>query len=324
MSKPAKILLQTTVPYFEDGWHIGRFSLLGDHLTGLKDGHGHPLFEVTARNRDPLGQPDSVLSTIDGSDFAELWLFAVDEGDGLTPEDCAAISRFRRAGGGLMVTRDHMDLGSSVCSLGGVGPAHHFHSKNPSADPSHRAIDDPYTTDILWPNFHSGPNGDYQLVTPVEPLHPVLSDPDESDGILRYLPAHPHEGDVSAPPEDPTARVIATGRSKVTGTRFNLAVAFEPSAAGGPAIAQSTFHHFTDCNWDTRLGAPSFVTEPMGDGVLRSKAAQRSIRRYAANLANWLAGRTVGRHETKKQHQDRALDEALEESFPASDPPAVD
>ena len=63
----------------------------------------------------------------------------------------------------------------------------------------HRAIDDPYTTDILWPNFHSGANGDYQIVTPVDPLHPVLSDPDESDGILRYLPAHPHEGDVSAP-----------------------------------------------------------------------------------------------------------------------------
>ncbi|HYV87632.1 MAG TPA: hypothetical protein VFA91_03575 [Candidatus Polarisedimenticolia bacterium] len=324
MSKPAKILLQTTVPFFADGWHIGRFGLLRDHLAGLKDGHGHPTFEVTARNRDSLGRPDSILSTIDKSDFTQLWLFAVDEGNGLTPEDCAAISRFRRAGGGLMVTRDHMDLGSSVCSLGGVGAAHHFHSKNPSADPAHRAIDDPYTSDILWPNFHSGANGDYQIVTPVEPLHPVLSDPDESDGVLRYLPAHPHEGDVSAPMNDPTARVIATGRSKVTGVVFNVAVAFEPSEAGGPAIAQSTFHHFTDCNWDTRLGAPSFVTEPMGEGVLRSAPAQRSIRRYATNLANWLAGRPVRPHETKKQHQDRALDEALKESFPASDPPAVD
>jgi hypothetical protein len=324
MSKPAKILLQTTVPFFADGWHIGRFGLLRDHLAGLKDGHGHPTFEVTARNRDSLGRPDSILSTIDKSDFTQLWLFAVDEGNGLTPEDCAAISRFRHAGGGLMVTRDHMDLGSSVCSLGGVGAAHHFHSKNPSADPAHRAIDDPYTSDILWPNFHSGANGDYQIVTPVEPLHPVLSDPDESDGVLRYLPAHPHEGDVSAPMNDPTARVIATGRSKVTGVVFNVAVAFEPSEAGGPAIAQSTFHHFTDCNWDTRLGAPSFVTEPMGEGVLRSAPAQRSIRRYATNLANWLAGRPVRPHETKKQHQDRALDEALKESFPASDPPAVD
>ena len=66
---------------------------------------------------------------------------------------------------------------------------------------------------------------------------------------------------------DPTARVIATGRSKVTGALFNLAVAFEPSAAGGPAIAQSTFHHFADYNWDPGMGAPSFVDEPPGGAL---------------------------------------------------------
>jgi hypothetical protein len=324
MNKPARILLQTTIPHIEDGWHIGRFTLLAGHLSGLKAGRGQPLFHVTARNRDPIGRPDSVLSTIDRSDFDELWLFAVDDGNGLTAEDCAAIARFRLAGRGLMVARDHMDLGCSVCNLGVVGAAHHFHTKNLSPDPTHRAIDDPYTREITWPNFHSGANGDYQVISAADPLHPALIDQEEYDGMLRYLPAHPHEGDVSAPPDDPTARVIATGRSKATGAIFNLAVAFEPSSAGGPAIAQSTFHHFADCNWDPRMGAPSFVSEPSGDGVLKSKEAQRSIRLYAANIANWLAGRPVAPHETKKQHQDRALDEALEETFPASDPTAVD
>jgi hypothetical protein len=324
MSKPAKILLHTTIPFIADDWHIGRFSLLAGHLAGLKDGHGHPLFLITCRDRDAVDKPDSVLSTIDRSDFDELWLFAVDTGGGLTAEDCAAISRFRRAGRGLMVARDHMDLGSSVCNLGGVGAAHHFHTKNPSSDPAHRTIDDPYTKDILWPNFHSGANGDFQIVTPTDPLHPVLSDPNEGDGVLRYLPAHPHEGDVDAPADDPTARVIATGRSKVTGALFNLAVAFEPSSECGPAIAQSTFHHFADFNWDPRLGKPSFVSEADGHAILAAKEAQRSVRQYATNVANWLAGRPVKPHETKKQHQDRALDEALDESFPASDPPAVD
>ncbi len=80
-------------------------------------------------DRDPLGAPDSVLSALDNSGFDEMWLFAVDVGDGLTPEDCEAITRFRRNGGGLLVTRDHMDLGSSICTLGGVGKAHHFHSR---------------------------------------------------------------------------------------------------------------------------------------------------------------------------------------------------
>jgi len=127
MRAPTKILLQTTIPFTENDWHIGRFSLLRDYLTNLADGEGHPLYDVVARDRDSPGQPDSVLSTLDRSPFDELWLFAVDVGDGLSPQDCEAISRFRARGGGLLVTRDHMDLGSSVCSLGGVGLAHHFH-----------------------------------------------------------------------------------------------------------------------------------------------------------------------------------------------------
>ena len=322
MGKPVGILLQTTNPFMKDGWHIGRFALLGGYLARLAGDDGKPLFAVTARNREALGRPDSVLAALDRSNFGELWLFAVDTGDALTAEDCEGISRFRRRGGGLMVTRDHMDLGSSVCTLGGVGAAHHFHSKNLPA-PGRQRIDDPYTSDILWPNYHSGANGDYQTILPVGAPHPVLLDPDSPSGILRYLPAHPHEGEVSAPPDDPTARVIATGRSKVTGVTFNIAVAFEPSAAGGPAVAESTFHHFADCNWDPRMGAPSFVSEAWGDGMLTSAAARHSVQRYVRNLAVWLAGKKTIRAETKKEHLDRALDEALEESFPASDPPAI-
>ncbi len=139
-----------------------------------------------------------------------------------------------------MVARDHMDLGSSICGLGGVGRAHHFHTRNQDPDPARRAIDDPFTREILWPNFHSGANGDYQQITPIGEIHPLLVDPDAATGLVNYLPAHPHEGDVSAPPDDPTARVVATGRSKVTGAEFAIAiaVAFEPRAGGpGPALA---------------------------------------------------------------------------------------
>jgi hypothetical protein len=284
MRRPIKILLQTTIPSTQDDWHIGRFSQLREQLST------EPGFEVTARDRDPPGAPDAVLSTLDESDFDQLWLFAVDTGDGLTPEDCAAISRFRKKGGALMVTRDHMDLGSSVCTLGGVGAAHFFHSKNPDPDPARNAIDDTDTPAILWPNYHSGANGDFQEITVVGPVHPVLADLDSPGGALRYLPSHPHEGAVGKPAADPTARVIATGVSKTTGAHFNIAVAFEPSSDGGPAIAQSTFHHFADYNWDPALGAPSFVTEPPGAALAASPQAQRSIKKYVHNLAHWLAG----------------------------------
>lgn len=283
---PIKLLLQTTIPTPADGedWGIARFGLLADFLRGERDAAGAPLFEVTARDRDPLLAPDRVLSTLDASDFDEAWLFAVDTGDGLTADDCAAVSRFRREGRGLLVTRDHMDLGSSVCSLGGVGKAHFFHSKNEDPDEGRRRIDDVASAKILWPNYHSGANGDFQPVTVAGERHPVLAGVD-------FLPAHPHEGAVGAPADEAAARVIATGTSKVSGARFNLAVAFDPSEDGGPAIAQSTFHHFADYNWDPAAGAPTFVDEAPGTGMADDPRGLASTRRYVRNVALWLAGR---------------------------------
>jgi len=283
-----KILLQTTIPTTANDWSIARFSRLGALLRDARGDDGQPLYDVVMRDRDPLGGPDAVLSTIDSSDFDQLWLFAVDTGDGLTAEDCAAISRFRRNGGGLMVTRDHMDLGSSVCTLGGVGEAHHFHSKQQDPDPDKRQRDDPFTLAIDWPNFHSGANGDFQEIAVAGPAHPVLTNPNSPTGTIRYLPSHPHEGDVCAP-EGADARLILKGRSKVTDREFNIAVAFEPGEEGGPAIAESTFHHFADYNWDPSSGAPTFVTEAPGDGLKRVPEAMADTHRYVLNIAAWLS-----------------------------------
>jgi hypothetical protein len=289
MAEPKKVLLQTTIPTTVDDWSIARFSRLAALLAAQRDRGGSPLYEVTARDRDAPGPPDAILSTIVQSDFDELWLFAVDTGDGLTEEDCAAISRFRRNGGGLLVTRDHMDLGSSVCSLGGVGRAHYFHSKqqNPNAD--RRKRDDPYTTDIDWPNFHSGANGDFQQVQVIGVPHVVLANDRSPSGSIRFLPSHPHEGDVGVP-DGEDARVILKGKSKATGVDFNISVAFEPGEHGGPAIAQSTFHHFADYNWDPPSGCPTFVSERPGDGLAREPEALADTCQYALNIAAWLCG----------------------------------
>jgi hypothetical protein len=218
-----------------------------------------------------------------------MWLFAVDVGDGLTSADCAAISRFRRLGRGLLVTRDHMDLGSSICNLAGVGEAHHFHSRNLDPDVARRAPDDSITTSISWPNFHSGANGDYQEIRAIAPLHPVLRNPKAAGGAVRLLPAHPHEGDVSAP-KNQGARVIAEGTSRATGRPFNIAIAFEPTSGLGPAIAESSFHHFVDYNWDVSRGCPSFVAEPPGSGFAQEPDALSDTHRYVLNVALWLAG----------------------------------
>ncbi|MGY2733844.1 hypothetical protein [Sphingomonas sp. UYP23] len=289
MTTPINILLQTTIETAEDDWHIGRFSLLREHLASLRSSDGDALFNVTARDRGPVGTPDPVLSTLDKSEFDELWLFAVDVGNGLENADREAILRFHGQGGGLMITRDHMDLGCSICQLGGVGAAHIFHTHNIDAAKL-PGPDDLGTPDILWPNFHSGANGDFQNIAPEGPVHPVLRDPDARERALRYLPSHPHEGAVIVPDGEPGARVIVTGVSKTTGNRFNIAVAFEPSGLIGPALAESTFHHFADYNWDPSKGSPTFVSEAPGDRLAHSPEAQASVRHYVSNLALWLGG----------------------------------
>ena len=295
MTKPILILLQTTIPYAPDDWHIGRFSMLRDELSSVKDEAGNQLFEVVTRNRetDPAGD-DPVLSTLDRSEFDQLWLFAIDTGGGLSGADCRGITRFRQRGGGIMATRDHQDLGISLCTLGGIGGAHFFHSKHPEPDASRHVADDPYTTSISWPNYHSGANGDYQKIAVTVP-HEILRDSLSPTGFVQYFPAHPHEGAVGVPEDGKDARVIATGKSEVTGRPFNLVVAFESSSDEhgntlGRGIAQSSFHHFVDYNWDTDMGCPSFLLEPPGDGYKRNPQTLEDIKTYVRNAAVWLAG----------------------------------
>lgn len=285
---PKRILIQTTIPPIEDDWHVGRFSLLSAYLAGLTDAAGAPLYDVTSRDRSAEGDVDPVLASLDESDFDQLWLFAVDVGDGLSSDECAAIGRFRAKGRGLLVTRDHMDLGSSVCSLGGVGKAHYFHSSHPDPDSTRWRIDDIGTPEISWPNYHSGANGDFQQVHRVAD-HALLHDPDAEDGRLQFLPSHPHEGAVGAPGDEPAAHVIATGVSLASGQSFNLIVAFEPTEDAGPAVAQSTFHHFADYNLDPRHGCPTFVSEPPSDRMITDPRGRRSAERYFRNLAEWLS-----------------------------------
>lgn len=299
MTKPTRILLQTTIPAIEDDWNIERFSLLRDHLRSLTDENGHSLFEVIARDRDSNASgDDQILSQLDKSDFDQLWVFAVDSGDGLTTNDCEAISRFRQRGGGILASRDHQDLGSSICTIGGVGAAHFFHTRQPDPDETRHTPDDTGTPSISWPNYHSGNNGDYQRIEASAPVHELLLNPASSAGVIEYFPAHPHEGSVGVPADEKHARVIATGTSKATGRPFNLAVALERAEDKhgnhlGRAVAESSFHHFVDYNWDTDRGCPSFLVEAPGDQIKREPEKLNDIKAYVRNVAVWL-GRKEG------------------------------
>jgi len=263
MHRPNRILLQTTIAATENDWHIGRFSLLRGHLYSLRDADGDPLFDITASDRDPTGAPDSIPSRLDQSSFDHPWLFAVDVGDGLDRADCAVITRFRRRGGELLVARGHMDLGSSVRTLGGAGAAHFFHSKNPAPDPSRCCIDDTVTIDISSPNYHSGANGDSQHIEVMPSTHPMLSDPGSPTGAIRS-----------------------------THRRFNLAMAFEPSGQWGrPSPNRPSTTSPTTTGIPRRARRVSSATPPARP-CRNSAGAWRSIHLY---MRRHLAGRRHGR-----------------------------
>jgi hypothetical protein len=295
----AKILLQTTIVDSPDDWNVERFSLLADELR--RAGH-----EVTARNRD-ASEVDSTLSSLDSLGYDQLWLMAVDTGDGLSRQDAAGILRFRERGGGVLTARDHQDLGSCLLHLGSIGRLNHFHTQNPEAD---ACRDDQDTPSISWPNYHSGSNGDYQPVFATEPVHELLQTTKTPSGRIEWFPAHPHEGAVAAPAGAPWARVIARGRSTVSGRRFNLMVCVdgETTSDGRPlgrVVAFSTFHHLADMNWDTGAGSPSFVTEPPGEDIKRDPSRLALFMELVHNIGRWLAVGT-----------DEAVDDIIEEHFP--------
>jgi hypothetical protein len=295
MIRPIHILLQTTIPAVQDDWNIGRFSLLREHLASIKDDDGRSLYRVTARNRETNSEGnDAILNVLDTTDVDELWLFAVDSGDGLTVSDCQGISRFRQRGGGILTTRDHQDLGSSLCTLGGVGRAHFFHTKHPDPDESRHTRDDRDTKTISWPNYHSGSNGNYQTISPIPPIHELLRNPDNASGLIEHFPAHPHEGGVGVPDGEAHARIIAIGHSQTTHRPFNLIVAFEQAVDDhgnvlGRAIAESSFHHFVDYNWDISKGCPSSLAEPPGDQIKKEPQKLKDVKLYVSNVARWLA-----------------------------------
>jgi hypothetical protein len=211
----------------------------------------------------------------------------------LSVADCEGITRFRQRGGGILTTRDHEDLGSSLCTLGGVGRAHFFHSRHQDPDEARNVRDDQDTKSISWPNYHSGNNGDYQRIEAVEPAHELLLNPDNASGLIEYFPAHPHEGSVGVPTGEEHARVIATGSSQVTHRPFNLIVAFDRAIDDhgntlGRAVAESSFHHFVDYNWDVNADCPSFLLEPPGNQIEREPEKLRDVKTYVENLARWL------------------------------------
>ena len=94
----------------------------------------------------------------------------------------------------------------------------------------------------------------------------------------------------------------------MTGRHFNLAVALYGEVAPdgrpiGRALAESTFHHFADYNWDLYRGAPSFVTETPGTEIKADPSRLAIFKDYVRNIATWLQPAT----STGSDHHDQRI-----------------
>jgi hypothetical protein len=120
----ATILVQSTLRAGDDDAQLERLSEL---VTILRtDGH-----ETVVRYREPgPAGDDPVLSSLDRSSFDQLWLFAADRSNGLSPADVRGILRFRERGGAILAVRDNENTGYSLLNLGSVGLAHDFRTYN--------------------------------------------------------------------------------------------------------------------------------------------------------------------------------------------------
>lgn len=257
----ATILVQTTLREGEGEWQIERFT----SLVSLLRSEGHT---IVARNREPGPDgSDPVLSTLDSSEFDELWLFAADRGNGLAPNDVRGILRFRERGGGMFTARDQENIGVSLLNLGSVGLVNHFRT---------------YNRRLRRRGFRVMENRpaseqDYERIVPLEPVHELLRSQRSPSGVIEYFPAHAHEAAISVPAYAPFARVIAVSADDETGNAANVAIAIDEERCHdgrvcGRAVATSCLHHFANAQWSRDSDAPS-----------------ENFKDFARNIARWLA-----------------------------------
>src|SRR5438309_676222 len=85
---PTRILVKTTIGPVMDDWHVGRFSLLIDHLRSLRDSSGAVLYDVAARDRSVNQDGDDTdLVQVARGAYDQLWLIGADETGALTTGD---------------------------------------------------------------------------------------------------------------------------------------------------------------------------------------------------------------------------------------------
>ncbi len=295
-------------------------------------------------------------NTHDLSVYDVILLFPIRrDNDGLNATDAEvkAIAEFMDAGGGVFATGDHEDLGAGLCSRlprirnmrrwywnamgpngepvapdGDTATRHDTlragHDYNPATPNSNYQFDDESDNiaQTISPNIFESRSSRY--VRQTWP-HPLLCSP---EGMIRYLPDHPHEGlcevpanlglNVSVPgynkqeypplPDGTTLKPVVVADAHVTGghetsgkpavnsTTFGVIGAYDGHRAIrdgkrlGRVVVDATWHHFFNINLTGSLasGTPA-KRQGFYAPLLPGQADHyKMIKHYYRNIIYWL------------------------------------
>lgn len=262
---------------------------------------------VADTSADPSLQ-SKTLDSIDLSKWDQIWFFGLGGLPGaLSQAEVNAVSGWMDAGGGVLMTGDHADLGAGIGSqIPRAGKMRRWGQPSQAGPDRHSTLRSGADSNF---DFDDQSDDVPQEIRPkMYPLwgwlprsrpHPLLCGP---SGTIRVLPDHMHEGEAIVPaalpagewPSGPGGQVVpeivAWGRIiqpllDKSGQEFGVIGAYDGHEAGvGRIVADSTWHHWFDINV-TGLGTPGHI----GFTTPGAAATMKAIEGYFLNTAIWLS-----------------------------------
>lgn len=244
-------------------FHLGEFVQVLQNTAWV----GFNLQITKAHRRAPANANADITNfrfdTTDLSQFDEILIFAIERDDNsgnlISAAEQQAISNFMDAGGGVFATGDHEDLGAAVCRElprvrnmrrwywptasagaqvappGGTSDRHDTNREGFDAGYQFSDQSDTIAQEITPKLYFGGGNRWLLWRYP----HPLLC---SADGVVRYLPDHPHEGQCEVP-ADLTKTILGQDEYPfLPGTSTRLApelVAMGRVIGGHPALDNS-------------------------------------------------------------------------------------
>lgn len=252
-------------------------------------------------------------TSVNLTDFDQVWLFAIDFSDPISASEIAAIENYMNGGGGLFATGDHGILGRAMCgNIPRVKDMRYWNDTSSNDDINEVSMSGRRRNDTNTPRPGQSIANTFEHQSDKFPQkisvrtfglgnpHPLLSISTNirASGIIEIMPDHPHEGECK--PETTFDLGGSVMRTQNIATSFvnggntsggktptdphcfpSIGVFDGRKARAGRIVVDSTWHHFININ----LNGGS-----TGLGGLSDEDFE-VIQQYYMNISTWITRR---------------------------------